>query len=188
MVRDMLKSSPRGRIQRSYQGRLLSMVGSSEIFSSRKRWCCATGVKLATCLVRIALWLHPPRSILTCLLQSRVLPLLGVLLLSSRSPLSRFGLQPSLSRHLLPLVRGMRREILLGKMGLALAPTQVRPQSLAMRMGLIWSPRLDLMSLWRILLICLLGRICLLYRGLRRIWGSALKNKGQIYLQREKKL
>ena len=60
MAGGMLKSSPRERIQRSYRGRLLSMVGSRGMFSSRKRWCCATGVKLATCLVRIALWLHPP--------------------------------------------------------------------------------------------------------------------------------
>ena len=114
--------------------------------------------------------------------------LLGVLLLSSRSPLSRFSLQLSLSRHLLPLVRGLRRRTLPGKMGLALALIRVQPQSLTMRMSLIWSPRLDLMSLRRILLTCLLGRICLLYRGLGLIRDRALKNKGQIHLRREKKL
>ena len=33
----------------------------------RKRWCCATGAKLGRCLLRIALWFHPPRKILACL-------------------------------------------------------------------------------------------------------------------------
>ena len=62
-----VKISPRGRIQRYYRGKSLSMVGSRGMFSLRKRWCCATGAKLPKCLVRIALRLHPPRRILACL-------------------------------------------------------------------------------------------------------------------------
>ena len=54
-------------IQRSCRGKSLFMVGSREMFSLRKRWCCVTAAKLATCLVRIALWLHPRRRILACL-------------------------------------------------------------------------------------------------------------------------
>ena len=42
-------------------------VGSKGMFSSRKRWCCATDAKLGTCLARIALWLHPSQKILACL-------------------------------------------------------------------------------------------------------------------------
>ena len=48
----MLKSSPRDRIQRYYRGKSLSMVGSRGMVSSRKKWCCATGAKLDTCLAR----------------------------------------------------------------------------------------------------------------------------------------
>ena len=67
MANDMLKSSLQERIQRYHLGKSLSMVGSGGMFSLRKRWCYATGAKLATWLVRIALWLHPPRKILVCL-------------------------------------------------------------------------------------------------------------------------
>ena len=67
MVNGMLKSSPRERIQRYYRGKSLSMVGSRGMFSLRKRWCCATGAKLGTCLARIVLWLHPLLKILACL-------------------------------------------------------------------------------------------------------------------------
>ena len=42
MVKGMLKSSPR-EIQRYYQGKFLSMVGSRGMFFSQKRMCCATG-------------------------------------------------------------------------------------------------------------------------------------------------
>ena len=55
MVKGMLKSSPREEIQRYYQGKFLSMVGSKGMFFSQKRRCCATGTKLGTCLARIAL-------------------------------------------------------------------------------------------------------------------------------------
>ena len=43
MVKGILKSSPREEIQRYYQGKFLSMVGSKGMFFSQKRMCCATG-------------------------------------------------------------------------------------------------------------------------------------------------
>ena len=109
MVNAMLKSSPRDRIQRYYRGKSLSMVGSRGMVSSRKRWCCATGAKLDTCLARIALWLHLPQKILTCIWLSRVILLERVLLLCSQSLLLRLSLQLSLNRHILLLERGLGR-------------------------------------------------------------------------------
>ena len=114
--------------------------------------------------------------------------LLGVLLLSSRSPLSRFSLQLSLSRHLLPLVKRLRRGTLPGRVGLALAPIQVQAQSLTMRVSLIWSPRLELVFLRRILLTCLLGRTSLLSRGLRLIRDRTLKGRERFLPRKETKL
>ena len=48
------------------------MVVSKGMSFLRNTWCCATGVKLGTCLARITLWLHPPLKILACLSLSRV--------------------------------------------------------------------------------------------------------------------
>ena len=66
-VEGMLKSFLQEEIQWYYQGKFLSMV-----VSKRKRWCCATGGKLGTCLARIVLRLHPPQKVLACLSSSRV--------------------------------------------------------------------------------------------------------------------
>ena len=49
----MLESFPREEIQRYCQGKFLSMAISRGMSFSPKRWCCATGAKLVTCLVRI---------------------------------------------------------------------------------------------------------------------------------------
>ena len=51
----MLESSPREEIQRYCQGKFLSMAISRGMSFSPKRWCCATGAKLVTCLTRIVL-------------------------------------------------------------------------------------------------------------------------------------
>ena len=59
-------------------------------------------------------------------------------------------------------------------MGLALIPTEIQAQSLAMRVSLSWGPRLGLLLRWRVLLNCFLGRICLLFGGLGLIRGRNL--------------
>ena len=63
-VKDTSKFSPREGTQRSYQRKFISMVVFKVMSSSRKRWCCTTGVKLGTCLARFFLWLHSPLKIL----------------------------------------------------------------------------------------------------------------------------
>ena len=55
VARDMSESSLREGIQRYCQGKLLSMVVPVDMSSLQKRWCCATGAKLVTCLARIIL-------------------------------------------------------------------------------------------------------------------------------------
>ena len=72
MEKGMSKSSPWMKIQRYCQGKFRCMVVSKGISFLRNTWCCATGVKLGTCLARITLWLHPPLKILACLSLSRV--------------------------------------------------------------------------------------------------------------------
>ena len=53
--KEMLESSKREDIQRYCQRKFLSIVISKEMSFLRKRWFCATGAKLGTCLARIAL-------------------------------------------------------------------------------------------------------------------------------------
>ena len=87
-----------------------------------------------------------------------------------------------------PISEGAEKGVSSGGMGLALAPIRVQPQSPTMRMSLIWGLRLDLMSLRRLLLTCLLGRICLLFRGLMLTRRRALRGYGQLLLRRRTKL
>ena len=44
------------------------------VVSKRKRWCCAAGAKLSTCLAKVVLRLHPPQKILACLSLSNGTP------------------------------------------------------------------------------------------------------------------
>ena len=87
-----------------------------------------------------------------------------------------------------PISEGAEKGVSSGGMGLALAPIRVQPLSPTMRMSLIWGLRLDLMSLRRLLLTCLLGRICLLFRGLMLTRRRALRGYGQLLLRRRTKL
>ena len=47
--------------------KFLSMAISKGMSFSRKRWCCATGAKLVTCLARTVLLSHPLKKIPACL-------------------------------------------------------------------------------------------------------------------------
>ena len=78
MAKDTAESIPREGVQRHSQGKFLSMVVFKGMPFLWKRWCCATGVKLGTCLAWIALWLHPPLKILVCLSLSRMVLLHGM--------------------------------------------------------------------------------------------------------------
>ena len=53
--KEMLESSKREDIQQYWQRKFLSIVISKEMSFLRKRWFCATGAKLGTCLARISL-------------------------------------------------------------------------------------------------------------------------------------
>ena len=88
----MLKSCLQEEIQRCYQGKFLSMVVSKGMSFSRERWCCATGAKLNTCLVRIAHWIYPPQNILACLSLTRVVFLHNIKILYNLILLQRFTL------------------------------------------------------------------------------------------------
>ena len=83
MGKDMLESSPPEKIQRYCHGKCLSMTISRGMTFSSKRWCCATGAKLVTCLARIVLLSHPPKKIPACLSLSGVLLLHGIEALDS---------------------------------------------------------------------------------------------------------
>ena len=159
----------------------LSILGSKGMFSSRKRWCCATGAKLATCLARIALWLHPPRKILSCLQMSRVILLERMLLLCNQSLLLRLSLQWSLNRHLLLPGARLGRGILLWRRSPALILNRVQAQSLTMRVSLNWSLLLGQNFHRRVPLTCLLG-------GLRLIGSKILRSRGQFNPRREIKI
>ena len=67
MENGMSKSFPQEEIQQYYEGKFTSMVVYKGMTFSRKRWCCATGVKLGTCFAKIVLRLHPSLKILLCL-------------------------------------------------------------------------------------------------------------------------
>ena len=97
----MLESSPREEIQRYCQGKFLSMAISRGMSFSPKRWCCATGAKLATWLARIVLLSHPLKKIPACLSLSGVLLLHGIQALDSLIILQRFFLALNLCNNLL---------------------------------------------------------------------------------------
>ena len=101
------KSSPRMEIQRYCQGKFPSMVVSKGMSFLRNMWCCATGVKLGTCLARITLWLHPPLNILVCLLLSKVVLLRRIKILYNLILLQRITLAVSCPKNIL-----LRRRIL----------------------------------------------------------------------------
>ena len=97
----MLESSPREEIQRYCQGKFLSMAISRGMSFSPKRWCCATGAKLVTCLARIVLLSHPLKKTSGCLSLSRVLLLHGIQALDSWIILQKFFLALNLCNNLL---------------------------------------------------------------------------------------
>ena len=74
-----------------------------------------------------------------------------------------------------------------GRMSLPLAPIRIQPQSLTMRVSLTRCPRGHLLLLRMILLTCLLGRMCLLYGGLRRTRSRALTAQKQFLPRRRTK-
>ena len=91
------------------------MVISKGISFSWKRWCCATGAKLESCLARIAMWLYPPQKILACISLSRL-----VLLHRTKIPydlilLQRFTLVVNSRNSLLRCRRKWTGTFLLGK-------------------------------------------------------------------------
>ena len=147
MVNGMLKSSPRDRIQRYYRGKSLSMVGSRGMVSSRKRWCCATGAKLDTCLARIVLLSLPLKKILACLSLSRVVLLHRINTLYSLILLQRFFLALNFCNNLLLWRRMWLGEIILRKLLIQIrtlcqnqshALILVHTVSLAMGRWLLW--------------------------------------------------
>ena len=99
--KDMVESSPLEEIQRYCQGKFLSMSISREMSFSPKRWCCATGAKLVTCLARIVLLSHPLKKIPGCLSLSGVLLLHGIQALDSLIILQRLFLALNLCNNLL---------------------------------------------------------------------------------------
>ena len=97
----MLESSRLEEIHRYGQGKFLSMVISRGMSFSRKRWFCATGAKLVTCLARIALLSCPLKKVPACLPLSGVLLLHGIQALDSLTILQRFFLALNLCNNLL---------------------------------------------------------------------------------------
>ena len=88
----MLESSLQEESQRYCQGKFLSMAISRGMSFSPKRWCCATGAKLVTCLATIILLSHPLKKIPACLSLSGVLLLHGIQALDSLIILQRLFL------------------------------------------------------------------------------------------------
>ena len=107
MEKGMSKSSPRMEIQRYCQGIFPCMVVSKGMSFLRNTWCCATGVKLRTCLARITLWLHPPLKILAYLSLSRVVLLHRIKILYNLILLQRITFAVSCRKNIL-----LRRRIL----------------------------------------------------------------------------
>ena len=106
------------------------MVISRGMSFSRKKWCCTTGAKLATCLARIVLLSHPLKEIPACLSLSGVLLLHGIQALDSLIILQRFFLALNLCKNLL-----LRRRIWLE--GIALEKFLIRIRILNHALGLI---------------------------------------------------
>ena len=111
----MLKSSSEEDTELYYQRKVLSMVASKGISFSRRRWCCATGVKLGTCLRRIGLWLHQLQKILVCLSLSRVVLLHRIKILCNLILLQRFTLRVNPCKNLLCCRRKWTGKFLQGK-------------------------------------------------------------------------
>ena len=117
MENGMSKSFPQEEIQQYYEGKFTSMVVYEGMSFSRKRWCCATGVKLGTCFTKIVLRLHTPLKILLCLSLSRVVNLHHIKILYNLFLLQRITLVVN-SRDNILLRRRMRTGRLLLLRGL----------------------------------------------------------------------
>ena len=114
---------------------------------SWKRWCCATGAKLDTCLARIVLLSLPLKKILACLSLSRVVLLHRINTLYSLILLQRFFLALNFCNNLLLWRRMWLGEIILRKLLIQIrtlcqnqshALILVHTVSLAMGRWLLW--------------------------------------------------
>ena len=94
--------------------KIISMVISKGISFSWKRWCCATGAKLESCLARIAMWLYPPQKILACISLSRLVLLHRTKILYNLIVLQRFTLVLYSRKSLLRCRRKWTGTFLLG--------------------------------------------------------------------------